>query len=130
MIRTNSGLSAWQHILLAVSSVSFAAMLATAPLEASPASDIAIQVSFKDLDLDHTAGVARLYQRLRAAAKQACGSQVTTGSRLPAGGWQTCVDVAVDRAVKQVDRPALTDYHLARAGGATPRQTAGVIPQR
>jgi UrcA family protein len=117
MIRPNSRVSIWQHALLAITSASFAAMLANAPVAAGTASDVAVKVSFSDLDLDHAAGVARLYQRVHNAAKQVCGPDVATGSHLLPRGYQVCVDAALNRAIKQLDRPALTAYHLARTGG-------------
>ena len=130
MIRPISSRSVKQHIWLLVTSASFAAMLATAPVGAGSDPQLAVKVTFNDLNLDQAAGVARLYQRLRVAARTVCGPDVAVGTRLLSREWRTCVASAVDRAVTEVDRPALTAYHLAHARGAAPVLAATVPTQR
>ena len=79
-----------------------------------------IEVRYADLDLDKEAGVANLYVRLKNAAEQVCD----TGYRPPAlflsSSWRACVTAALDQAVANLDRPAVTAYHASRAtlGGA------------
>jgi UrcA family protein len=76
----------------------------------------ALQVKVGDLDLTHPAGVAILYRRLQFAAQQVCGPSVVTGSRIESSPQKACVKDAVDTAVRQIDRPALTAYHRSHAG--------------
>jgi UrcA family protein len=83
-------------------------------------------VRFDDLNLGQPRGVAMLYGRIQAAAAQVCGDAQRVGSRIVSTAWQVCVAKAVDRAVAQVDRPALTAYHEARTGAPSLIRTAAV----
>ena len=76
----------------------------------------ALQVKVGDLDLTHPAGVAILYKRLQFAAQQVCGPSVVTGSRIDSSPQKACVKDAVENAVRQIDRPALTAYHRSHSG--------------
>lgn len=73
-------------------------------------------VRYDDLDLARPAGVAILYGRIQHAARQVCGDAQRVGSRVVSTAWRVCAAGAVDRAVRAVDRPALTAYHAARTG--------------
>ncbi|HEY3809062.1 MAG TPA: UrcA family protein [Steroidobacteraceae bacterium] len=77
-----------------------------------------VTVRYADLDLNRPADVKTLYQRIRHAAYGACGERELTGSHLPLPSWQTCVRDAVDQAVAQLDRPALTAYHREHSEAA------------
>jgi UrcA family protein len=112
-------------LMLAIAAALLAAVLSTAPARADSAFP-SVVVQFDDLNLDTAPGVARLYKRLHVAAEQVCDSPVATGSRFIARDWRQCIDAAVDRAVKQVDRPAVTAYHLARLHPTQAKQTAAV----
>ena len=65
------------------------------------------QVSYKDLDLSRESGARTLYQRIKAAAE---------GVRAPLNGRRliehmnqsACVTSSIERAVKQVNEPTLT----------------------
>jgi UrcA family protein len=83
---------------------------------AAPADDVySATVQFDDLDLSRKAGVAKLYFRIRAAAKRVCGEQAN--ERLVAKQtYDVCVKRAVSAAVARIDRPMLTDYY-AQLGG-------------
>jgi UrcA family protein len=72
-----------------------------------------ITVRFADLDLNQPQDIRVLYRRINLAAGIACGESKQTGSNLPLPSWQHCVAGAVDAAVLQLDRPALTAYHRA-----------------
>lgn len=75
-----------------------------ADAEAAPPASIetrSVAVSYADLDLNREAGVQALYQRLRLAAKQACGS-VDTRDLASRTGWQKCREVALANAVAQL----------------------------
>jgi UrcA family protein len=68
-------------------------------------------VHFSDLNVNHPAGAAILYQRIRHAAQEVCGDPHYPGSAIISRSWQSCVAEAVNRAVVAVDRPALTAYY-------------------
>ena len=72
-----------------------------------------VRVSFKDLDLTTHAGAATLYQRIRNAARSACGS---VDGALPEekAAWGRCVDEAIGSAVAKLGSAKLTEYYLAR----------------
>jgi UrcA family protein len=67
-------------------------------------------VHFADLDLSHSAGVAVLYQRIRAAAHEVCQPLSERDLTLRAAS-RSCVVDAVDQAVSDIHSPALSRYH-------------------
>jgi UrcA family protein len=71
-------------------------------------------VSYAGLNLDSQAGSQTLYRRLRKAANRVCESTRGRGIRMIE--WRECIDQALARAVSQVDRPAVTAYHVAQNG--------------
>lgn len=71
-----------------------------------------------DLDLTKSADVATLYNRIRSAASQACGTDVVTGSRLPSGSKKQCMNDAVNGAVSQINNPSLSAYAKQEASKA------------
>jgi UrcA family protein len=73
-----------------------------------------MRVSYADLDLTTEAGVGALYGRLRNAAQHACGGRPDRTLRRLAH-WRACYEASIDRAVAQIDRPALASYHRARS---------------
>jgi UrcA family protein len=102
---------------LALSGLLLATALVSFPAQAgAPATAPALQVKVGDLDLTRPAGIAILYQRLQFAAQQVCGPSGVTGTRLRDRDWQNCINAAVENAVRQLDRPALTAYHRSHAG--------------
>lgn len=68
-------------------------------------------VHFADLNINQAAGAAVLYRRIQLAAGRVCGEPKLPGSFIVSPFWRKCVAQAVDRAVVEVDRPALTAYH-------------------
>jgi UrcA family protein len=101
-----------RSITLAMGSLLLVASLTSATTYAGePAKAPALHVKVGDLDLTQHAGVETMYKRLQYAAQQVCGPSNIIGSRLTDSAWQSCVNVAVDSAVRQVNRPALTAYH-------------------
>ena len=76
-----------------------------------------VRVRMGDLDLGQQADVARLYQRIRNAAVDACGADQLTGTRLLSTAQQHCVDEAIATAVSQVHNEQLSAYV---PGGNTP----------
>jgi UrcA family protein len=73
-------------------------------------------VSHADLNLDSSAGVAALYQRIERAAVEVC--QLPRGTQLLKIETEikSCRAGAVDRAVLQANLPALSALHVARTG--------------
>jgi UrcA family protein len=77
-----------------------------------------IAVKYSDLDLNRPSDVRVLYRRIRFASEESCGLSEITGSHQQLPSWKRCVAGAIDRAVAQVDRPALTAYHRQHAADA------------
>jgi UrcA family protein len=73
------------------------------------------EISFADLNLNHSAGAKRLYFRIKVAARGMCGeSNWLVPARLDES--RRCVADVISRAVKEVDSPLLTRYHVTRVG--------------
>ena len=70
-------------------------------------------VKFADLDLNHGAGVAELYARIRAAARDVCEPLIAS-DLASAIGARACVAQAIERPVAEVNAPQLTSYYLAK----------------
>jgi UrcA family protein len=65
------------------------------------------RVNFADLDISKPAGAHVLYGRIVAAARQVCELnqfQTLAAKRL----MNNCIDHAIDKAVRDVDSPAVT----------------------
>lgn len=95
--------------LLACSQQSFAAALVTE-------SGRTRTVSTADLDMDRPAGVATLYQRIKAAAQAVCREEAldfrrNTKSFAPAGWRKSCVAQAIDGAVADAGNVRLSALH-------------------
>jgi UrcA family protein len=107
-----------------------AILFATAALPTAADSRLvadSLEVRFGDLDLGKEAGVASLYARLRNAAEQVCDLGLGAQALFLSSSQRACVTAALDQAVVNVDRPALTAYHAARtaqAGVRGPRLAA------
>jgi UrcA family protein len=102
---------------LAASILSLSTLAAGA---AAPVNDArSVKVQFADLDLTREAGIARLYLRIKGAARQVCDQQAHDQLRQT---YPACVKQAVSTAVTRIDRPMLSDY-VAQLGGKA-RNTA------
>ena len=102
-------LTAWQGVALGTS------------VNPEPNQSRSIVVKYADLDLTRPEDVKVLYLRIHRAAARACGERSITGSNLPLPSWSSCVAQAVDAAVTQLDRPALSAYHHEHASDAAPK---------
>ena len=80
-----------------------------------------LEVRYADLDLDKAAGVASLYARLRSAAEQVCDVAAGPQALFLSSSERVCAAAALEQAVANVDRAALTAYHAARASQAGAR---------
>jgi UrcA family protein len=85
-----------------------------------------LEVRYDDLDLGGNAGIAQLYGRLRSAAETVCDTGYRPQTLFLVPGWRACVTGALEQAVAEVDRPALTAYHAAQANRRAARGTAGL----
>ena len=89
-----------------------ASLLAGVAVAGDPASETRKEVvRYSDLDLTHAAGAAALYSRISAAARAVC--EPANSERWPDS---RCVDLALARAVADVNAPVLTEHHLIRTG--------------
>ncbi len=101
----------------ALAGFSFAGVVASA--DTGTGTDRAVEVlqvvvDFSDLDLDTDRGAAVLQRRLRAAAREVCGSPDPRELAL-AQRARACGEAAITRAVDQVGSPRLAKLHAARS---------------
>lgn len=89
----------------------FAGVLGSASTYAEPhaAEVISVHVAYSDLDLNSTAGVETLYQRLRGAARNACGDSGKRISEIVA--YRACYNRALEAAVSGFNSMQLTALH-------------------
>lgn len=87
-----------------------------------------ITVEFGDLDLDRQAGVAKLYLRIKGAARRACDEQ-SNDQTVMKQIYLACVKDAVSTAVARIDRPLLTEY-VAHVGGKPAKAAAVSVAAR
>jgi UrcA family protein len=108
-----------------LTTVLIASILTLTTLEAQsavPTDDAySVTVQFADLDLNREAGIARLYARIKGAARRVCDQQASD-LLATRQSYPVCVKRAVSTAVARIDRPMLSDY-VAQLGG-TPAKTA------
>ena len=74
-----------------------------------------VTVSYADLDLTKEAGIESLYQRLRTAARQVCGSKDSRYLE-DVREWQRCHDAALENAVNNFGNVRLSAVHQERTG--------------
>jgi UrcA family protein len=87
-----------------------------------------VTVQFADLDLDRQPGIAKLYFRIKSAAKRVCDSQAN--ERLATRQtYDVCVERAVSAAVARINRPLLTSYVVQRSG-KPPKQAPAHVAVR
>ena len=96
--------------------VSAALLALAASLAHADTSVREVRVQFADLNPDHPAGVAVLYQRIRSAARTVCENPSASRGALMVAPTQ-CVDAAINQALLALNRPALLAYACGRDGG-------------
>jgi UrcA family protein len=77
-------------------------------------------VRFADLDITRSAGAATLYARITTAARAVCEPSLSSQELGFSSQTRQCQEQAIERAITDVNAPALTSYHLTRiklAGG-------------
>lgn len=77
-----------------------------------------ITVRFGDLDLAKPAGIEELYKRIRKAADKACGGYPSGQVIWQKQNYRQCREMAVARAVQDVDNGQLTALHAGSKGKA------------
>ena len=105
-------------IALAASILSLTTLVARGAAATDGANEVTVQ--FADLDLTREAGIARLYVRIRGAARRVCNQ---SSDSLANQTYPECVKRALSDAVARIDRPMLTDYVAQRHG--KPAMTSG-----
>jgi len=76
------------------------------------------KISFADLNLNTTQGVASLYRRISSAAGRVCTPSESRESALMTV-WRHCMDQAISSAVDEINNPALTAIANAKTGRAS-----------
>jgi UrcA family protein len=71
-------------------------------------------VKFADLDLNHSAGVVALYNRIQHAAREVCEPMNARDLQSIAVSMR-CREQAIERAVADVNAPLLTTYNLTKS---------------
>lgn len=74
-----------------------------------------IAVSYSDVSFATTAGAAKVYGKLKAAARQVCGVNDGVKDIAMINAAYQCYREALANAVQRIDRPTLTALHVATA---------------
>ena len=90
-----------------------AALCAALPTSAEAEDAPSKTVRFNDLDISKLDGATVLYNRIRAAAQDVCGLSTSTDPILRMA-LKGCIEKAVDKAVKDVNAPMLTQLRFGR----------------
>src|ERR1700722_18828450 len=91
--------------LLTGFAVSFVSLACANAYAASPT------VHFKDLDLNRSHDVAKLYNRIAIAADRVCGPRSLTGSHYKIADYESCYADAIAQAVAHIDQTSVTSYY-------------------
>ena len=106
-----------------------ASILSLATLDArsaAPTDDVySVTVKFADLDLNREAGIARLYVRIKGAARRVCDQQAID-QPWATESYPVCVRRAMSSAVARIDRPMLSEYFAKLDGKAATTAPASV----
>ena len=78
-----------------------------------PSEPRSLIVQFADLNTGTNQGAAALYRRMDTAAGVVCGQRKRTGSLIVSETWEACVKNAMQDALAQINRPAVTAYAAA-----------------
>jgi UrcA family protein len=99
-------------IYTAISCVMGTAALGAALSTSVEAEDVPSKiVRFKDLDLTKSDDAKVLYSRIRAAARDVCELS-TSGDPILRPAVKGCIEKAVDKAVKDINAPMLTQLRF------------------
>jgi UrcA family protein len=73
-----------------------------------------VTVHYEDLNTNSAHGAASLYQRIKFAAETVCSDLGPSRSLALQSRYASCVQGAIGVAVTHVNRPAVTEYAVAR----------------
>jgi UrcA family protein len=100
------------QIYTALSCVISTVALCTALATTVQAEDVPSKiVRFSDLNISNSDGAKTLYNRIHAAARDVCEKSTGTDPILKAA-YKGCVETAIDKAVKDVNAPMLTQLRF------------------
>jgi len=97
--------------LLTMAAVSLISLASASAYADSPNSSL---VHFKDLDLNRSHDVAKLYNRIAIAADRVCGPRSLTGSHYKIADYESCYADAIAQAVARIDQVSVTSYYRQR----------------
>jgi UrcA family protein len=108
----------WRRLTMRMAAVSLLGWWATMPVaQAGPEqagrekeSLPSVAVHYRAQELLDDAGIARVYARLREAARSVCRGYESSQLALQAA-FRQCVSLSLDRAVLQIHDPGLAAYH-------------------
>lgn len=103
-----------RSLLLALASAATFALMAAAPADAAVIHRTSVRVSYADLDIDNQAGAAALLGRIRSAARAVCGDYSGPISLRARAAIRQCENARVEKAVTDVNNPALTALYSGR----------------
>ncbi len=83
-----------------------------------------VVVNYADLNLESAAGIEALYARLRAAARNVCGSADRADIRATSD-MKECRESAIAAAVDKIDNAALAAHHSGKAEARFAQASAG-----
>ena len=102
-------------IYTAISCLMSTAALCSALSTTAEAEDVPSKVvKFNDLDITTPDGAQVLYKRIRAAARDVCERSTGTDPIMGMAN-KGCIDTAVDRAVRKVNAPMLTNLRFGKS---------------
>lgn len=104
-------------LMLGAAVVSLASHVAIA--DSTPMS---LTVRFGDLSLGQSQDVARLYNRIRLAAGEACGPRVVGGFYTESADYRRCFADTMAQTITRLDRPAVTAYYRERVAKDAARE--------
>nr|AQQ74653.1 hypothetical protein [uncultured bacterium] len=95
---------------LATAFVASILSLTTLDAQAATPTDVyTTTVQFGDLDLNREAGIAKLYARIKGAARRVCYQQAEQ-QLVAKESYSACVNRAVTTSVARINRPMLSEY--------------------
>lgn len=106
--------------IVAYSAVVAMGFVSGAPSANAQAETVSVKVDYRDLDTTGAAGAKVLLQRIRRAAKQACGPEEGLSPEVWRYEYLPCVDQSTDTAVAGLNNPIVA----ALNGGV---KTSGAI---
>jgi UrcA family protein len=105
-----------RSIAIALAALPALALLSTPAMASEHGARHEVRISYADLDLTTQRGADRLLRRVHRAARVACGVSYGKISLLERQQVRACMVEAADRAVAQIDSPAVLARYIERTG--------------